>query len=108
MAIVAAERFNLAGESSNRGQLTLNLENVSYGQLQAVSAVTAESVGSDLERSDGGNSGYVVTPPQIMDGKGVVKRFWSRLHVVPMHSGVKLSLSFTIFLGLFLGFSPPC
>eukprot|EP00258_Populus_trichocarpa_P035224 XP_024451243.1 SWI/SNF complex subunit SWI3C isoform X2 [Populus trichocarpa] len=86
MAIVAAERFNLAGESSNRGQLTVNLENVSYGQLQAVSAVTAESVGSDLERSDGGNSGYVVTPPQIMDGKGVVKRFWSRLHVVPMHS----------------------
>ncbi|KAB5568574.1 hypothetical protein DKX38_002367 [Salix brachista] len=86
MEIVAAERVNLTGESSNRGQLPVNLENVSYGQLQAVSAVTAESVGSDLERSDGGNSGYVVTPPQIMNGKGVVKRFWSRFHVVPMHS----------------------
>ncbi|KAJ6405349.1 hypothetical protein OIU84_013331 [Salix udensis] len=86
MEIVAAERVNLTGESSNTGQLSVNLENVSYGQLQAVSAVTAESVGSDLERSDGGNSAYVVTPPQIMNGKGVVKRFWSRFHVVPMHS----------------------
>ncbi|KAF9682647.1 hypothetical protein SADUNF_Sadunf05G0130600 [Salix dunnii] len=86
MAIVAAERASLAGESSHRGQLVVNLENVSYGQLQAVSAMTADSDGSDLERSDGGNTGYVVTPPQAMDGKGVVKRFWSRVHLVPMHS----------------------
>ncbi|KAI9395062.1 hypothetical protein POPTR_005G180800v4 [Populus trichocarpa] len=86
MAIVAAERACLAGENSNRGQLVVSLENVSYGQLQAVSAVIADCDGSDLERSDGGNTGYVVTPPQIMDGKGVVKRFWSRVHLVPMHS----------------------
>ncbi|KAJ6306956.1 hypothetical protein OIU78_022124 [Salix suchowensis] len=86
MAIVAAERASLAGESSHRGQLVVNLENVSYGQLQAVSAMTADCDGSDLERSDGGNTGYVVTPPQTMDGKGVVKRFWSRVHLVPMHS----------------------
>uniref|UniRef100_A0A2P2KQ06 SWI/SNF complex subunit SWI3C isoform X3 n=1 Tax=Rhizophora mucronata TaxID=61149 RepID=A0A2P2KQ06_RHIMU len=62
------------------------MENVSYGQLQAVSSVPAEAVGTDPERNDGGNSAYVVRPPQIMEGKGVVKRFGSRVHVVPMHS----------------------
>ncbi|RVW51133.1 SWI/SNF complex subunit SWI3C [Vitis vinifera] len=41
---------------------------------------------SDQERSDGG--GYVVAPPQIMEGRGVIKRFWNgRVHAVPMHSG---------------------
>ncbi|KAJ6352710.1 hypothetical protein OIU76_001856 [Salix suchowensis] len=85
MAIVAAERASLAGESSHRGQLVVNLENVSYGQLQAVSAMTADCDGSDLERSDGGNTGYVVTPPQTMDGKGV-EEVLGRVHLVPMHS----------------------
>ncbi|KAG8660499.1 SWI/SNF complex subunit SWI3C isoform X2 [Manihot esculenta] len=86
-AMVALERANLIGESSGsgRGQAP-NLENVSYGQLQALSAVPAEGLGSDQERNDGGNSAYVVTPPPIMEGKGVVKRFGSRVHVVPMHS----------------------
>ncbi|XP_050208575.1 SWI/SNF complex subunit SWI3C [Mercurialis annua] len=87
-AIAALERANSSGDtcssSSNRGQVP-NLENVSYGQLQALSAVPAEGfTGAD----DGGNSAaaYVVTPPVIMEGKGVVKRFGSRIHVVPMHS----------------------
>ncbi|XP_012078282.1 SWI/SNF complex subunit SWI3C isoform X2 [Jatropha curcas] len=85
-AIAAIERANLSGESSsNRGQVP-NLENVSYGQLQAVSAVPAEGFGSDQERNDGGNPAYVVTPPPIMEGTGVVKRFGGRVHVVPMHS----------------------
>ncbi|XP_021658852.2 SWI/SNF complex subunit SWI3C isoform X2 [Hevea brasiliensis] len=86
-AVVTLERANLIGESSgsSRGPVP-NLENVSYGQLQAVSAVPAEGLGSDQERNDGGNSAYVVTPPPIMEGKGVVKRFGNRVHVVPMHS----------------------
>ncbi|MBA0765086.1 hypothetical protein Gotri_014344 [Gossypium trilobum] len=29
---------------------------------------------------------YVITPPPIMEGRGVVKRFGSRVHVLPMHS----------------------
>ncbi|XP_021667317.2 SWI/SNF complex subunit SWI3C isoform X2 [Hevea brasiliensis] len=86
-AIVALERANLIGANNDscRGQVP-NFENVSYGQLQAVSTVPAEGFGSDQERNDGGNSAYVVTPPPNMEGKGVVKRFGTRVHVVPMHS----------------------
>ncbi|KAF2296699.1 hypothetical protein GH714_001326 [Hevea brasiliensis] len=86
-AIVALEWANLIGANNGscRGQVP-NFENVSYGQLQAVSTVPAEGFGSDQERNDGGNSAYVVTPPPNMEGKGVVKRFGTRVHVVPMHS----------------------
>ncbi|CAI0393196.1 unnamed protein product [Linum tenue] len=91
LAIVAAERANLRGEAgsgggSGRGLLP-NLENLSCGQMAALSAVPAESVGGgDQERSDGGNAAFVVTPPQIMEGKGVMKRFGNRVLLVPMHS----------------------
>ncbi|PON47374.1 Otx2 transcription factor [Parasponia andersonii] len=88
-AIVGLERANELGESKGQGQgssLTMFLENVSYGQLQALSAVPADSPGLDQDRSDGGNSAYVITPPPILEGRGVVKRFGSRCHVVPMHS----------------------
>lgn len=89
MAIVALERANELGESKAHGQgsSVMFLENVSHGQLQALSAVPADSPGLDQDRSDGGNSAYVVTPPPIMEGRGVVKRFGNRCHVVPMHSG---------------------
>ncbi|XP_038698544.1 SWI/SNF complex subunit SWI3C-like isoform X2 [Tripterygium wilfordii] len=94
MAVVAVERANLVGDSVIRGQVTMELENVSYGQLQAVSRVPAESGaaattgGNDQDRSDGGNltPPYVITPPPIFEGSGVTKRFQSRVHVVPMHS----------------------
>ncbi|XP_048226832.1 SWI/SNF complex subunit SWI3C [Ricinus communis] len=84
-AIVALERANSGGESSSsKGQVVPHLENMSYGQLQAVSAVPPEAFGCDQD--DGNSAGYVVTPPVILEGKGVVKRFGSRIHVVPMHS----------------------
>ncbi|KAF5735490.1 SWI/SNF complex subunit SWI3C isoform X3 [Tripterygium wilfordii] len=94
MAVVAAERANLVGDSVIRGQVAMELESVSYGQLQAVSRVPAESIaaattgGNDQERSDGGNltPPYVITPPPILECGGIAKRFESRVHVVPMHS----------------------
>ncbi|KAF5467936.1 hypothetical protein F2P56_012140 [Juglans regia] len=90
LAIVASERANQSGENG-KGQQQLQtplpvLENVSYGQLQALSAVPADSPVFDQDRTDGAGSAYVITPPQIMEGRGVVKRFGPRVHVVPMHS----------------------
>ncbi|XP_044511309.1 SWI/SNF complex subunit SWI3C-like isoform X2 [Mangifera indica] len=86
MNLVATERANLVGESSGRSSVMV-LENISYGQLQALSAVPADCAALDPERGDGGNlASCVITPPQIMEGKGVVKRFGNRVHVVPMHS----------------------
>lgn len=93
LAIVALERANhCGGDTKPQGQgqgqgIPLFLENLSYGQLQALSAVPADSLALDQDRSDGGNSAYVLTPPPIMEGRGVVKRFGSRVHVVPVHSG---------------------
>ncbi|KAI9200825.1 hypothetical protein LWI28_013806 [Acer negundo] len=86
--VVATERANLCGETSSTGgsRSSMMLENISYGQSQALSVVPADCAVLDPERSDGGNSAFVITPPQIMEGKGVVKRFGSRVHVVPMHS----------------------
>lgn len=86
-----AERANLfeaIGGAGGSFRTPVVLENISYGQLQALSAVPADCPSLDPERSDSGNSAScVITPPQIMEGKGVVKRFGSRIHVVPMHSG---------------------
>ena len=88
LAIVGTERAIQFGDTRNQ-QSPMFLENISHGQLQALSAVPADSPSlatSDQERSDGG--GYVVAPPQIMEGRGVIKRFWNgRVHAVPMHSG---------------------
>lgn len=87
LAIVGTERAIQFGDTRNQ-QSPMFLENISHGQLQALSAVPADSPSlatSDQERSDGG--GYVVAPPQIMEGRGVIKRFWNgRVHAVPMHS----------------------
>ncbi|XP_013586277.1 PREDICTED: SWI/SNF complex subunit SWI3C [Brassica oleracea var. oleracea] len=84
-AVVAAERAGLIGESRGQGSLP-SLENISYGQLQALSTVPADSVSLDTERSDGASSAYVISPPLIMEGEGVVKRFGDKVHVLPMHS----------------------
>lgn len=93
-AIVAMERANQYGESKGLPGNPLILENVSYGQLQALSALPADSPALlDQERAEAGNAAYVITPPPIMEGRGVVKRFGSRVHVVPMHSGLILSSS---------------
>lgn len=87
LAVVAMERTNQYGESKGMSGNSLILENVSYGQLQALSAMPADSPALlDQERAEAGNAAYVITPPPIMEGRGVVKRFGSRVHVVPMHS----------------------
>ncbi|KAM7518833.1 hypothetical protein LguiB_017795 [Lonicera macranthoides] len=71
MAIVDAERASQCGESRGNGVV---LENISYGQVRALSV-------------DGCSEGFVITPPDIVEGRGVVKRFGSdRVLVVPMHS----------------------
>ncbi|XP_056856903.1 SWI/SNF complex subunit SWI3C-like, partial [Raphanus sativus] len=59
--------------------------------LQALSTVPADSLlGFDTERSecDGAATAasYVISPPSIMEGEGVVKRFGDKVHVLPMHS----------------------
>ncbi|GAV85910.1 Myb_DNA-binding domain-containing protein/SWIRM domain-containing protein [Cephalotus follicularis] len=85
LVLAAAEMANSSGDASgSKGQLQscFDLENVSFGQLQALSAVPAETVGSDPDAS----VPYVIAPPHIMEGRGVVKRFGIRVHVVPMHS----------------------
>ncbi|KAG5544139.1 hypothetical protein RHGRI_016774 [Rhododendron griersonianum] len=94
LGIVALER---AIQCGGEGKGLLNhgavLENISHGQLQALSAVPADSpallAAGDQERGEGSSSSaaaYVITPPPIMEGRGVVKRFGcNRVHVVPMH-----------------------
>jgi SWI/SNF related-matrix-associated actin-dependent regulator of chromatin subfamily C len=61
VAIMAAERVNQSGESGKRVQqlnaALLALENMSYGQLQALSAVPADALVFDLDRTDGVGSG---------------------------------------------------
>lgn len=97
LALVAADRA-VAGDglrslATPRG--TIVLENISHGQLQALSAIPADSSAllhpdqdrSDVGSSSGSASSYVCSPPPIMEGKGVVKDFRNqRLLVVPMHS----------------------
>ncbi|XP_065021449.1 SWI/SNF complex subunit SWI3C homolog isoform X2 [Musa acuminata AAA Group] len=83
LALVAAERSNFAA----RPWVPPLLENISYGQLQALSAVLPDNPSllqpSDLEKP----SAYVCTPPPLMEGKGMVKRFGKeQLLLVPMHS----------------------
>lgn len=91
LAIVVAERAGLSGES--RTPTGIVLENVSYGQLQALSAVPADSPA--LVDGDGPTS-FVAQPPQLMEGRGVVKQYGSRVHVVPMHSGSLSPLSLLV------------
>lgn len=105
LGIVALER---AVQCGGEGKGLLNhgavLENISHGQLQALSAVPADSpallAAGDQERGEGSSSAsaaYVITQPPIMDGRGVVKRFGSNgVHVVPMHAGLSLSHSHSL------------
>ncbi|XP_055832729.1 SWI/SNF complex subunit SWI3C [Solanum dulcamara] len=86
--IVATEKAGLSGESRQNGVV---LENISYGQLQALSAVPADSHSLLTEERGGEGSGsgsYVISPPQILPGRGVIKHYGSagRIHVVPMHA----------------------
>ncbi|KAK6131534.1 hypothetical protein DH2020_034741 [Rehmannia glutinosa] len=92
--IVEAERAARNGEIGGQGQVEVAvLENISYGQLQALSAVPRDSpalLGAPTEETEsGGGSGpHVIMPPRIIAGNGVPKRLGSagRVHVVPVHS----------------------
>ncbi|KAK6131533.1 hypothetical protein DH2020_034740 [Rehmannia glutinosa] len=94
LGIVEAERAARNGESGGQGQVGVaRLENISYGQLQALSAVPRDSLallGAPTEETEsGGGSGpHVIMPPRIIAGNGVSKRLGSagRVHVVPLHS----------------------
>ncbi|KAI3464540.1 hypothetical protein Pfo_021203 [Paulownia fortunei] len=92
--IVEAERVARNGESGGQGQVGVAvLENISYGQLQTLSALPRDSpalLGAPTEESTSGGGGgsYVIMPPRIIAGSGVTKRLGSagRVHVVPVHS----------------------
>ncbi|KAK7320982.1 hypothetical protein VNO77_30996 [Canavalia gladiata] len=77
-AIVALESLVCRGQLQ---QNALVLENVSHGQLQTLSTLQAGS-----PALDGGSTRFVIAPPPILKGSGVVKRFGDRTLVVPMHS----------------------
>lgn len=97
LAIVALEQAIQNGDAAKTTN-PISLENISYGQLQALSAVPVDSPALALTMAtgdqDGGDGGataaaYVITPPQIMEGRGVVKRFANnRVLLLPMHAGI--------------------
>lgn len=103
-AIVALERAMELGLGDSKGQLQNPpfLENVSHGQLQALSTVPSDSLALDQDRAD---SSYVITPPPILEGRGVVKRFGSRVLVLPMHSGSHSLSPFTLAQSFVFRFS---
>lgn len=77
IGVVASERYG-----TNRTGLMI--ENVSHGQLQALSSVSCDN--SSLN-SNSENSVYVCIPPALMEGRGVEKRFGDgKIHLIPMHS----------------------
>ncbi|XP_077249771.1 SWITCH/sucrose nonfermenting 3C [Tasmannia lanceolata] len=87
LSIVAAER-----NQNPNWKNPFFLENISHGQLQVLSSIPSDSPSlaqQDLNNLDSSSSSfsYVCTPPSIMEGKGVVKRFGNqRVLVVPMHA----------------------
>lgn len=94
--VVEFERAARYGDSRGQGQSAAVpvLENISYGQLQALSLVPRDNpalvgVHSEETASGSGAGSYVITPPRIVAGAGVTKRLGSagRVHVVPVHSG---------------------
>lgn len=93
--VVESERAARYGDSRGQGQSVVPvLENISYGQLQALSLVPRDNpalvgVPSEETASGSGAGSYVITPPRIVAGSGVTKRLGSagRVHVVPVHSG---------------------
>ncbi|XP_058097465.1 SWI/SNF complex subunit SWI3C homolog isoform X2 [Magnolia sinica] len=91
LALAAADRAVADGRSRTPPpHNAFFLENISHGQIQAISLVPSGSPAlapADHDRPDGPAPSYVCTPPAIMEGKGVVKHFGSQCqHVVPMHS----------------------
>ncbi|KAL5982772.1 hypothetical protein ACLOJK_016848 [Asimina triloba] len=91
LALASADRsVSDGGSSGTPPRNAFSLENISHGQIQALSVLPAGSPALaqlDNDRSDGPAPAYVCTPPPIVEGKGVVKRFGSQCQLVlPMHS----------------------
>ncbi|KAL2519992.1 SWI/SNF complex subunit SWI3C [Forsythia ovata] len=81
LRIVEVERLEQNGVSRGQGQSgAVVLENISHGQLQGAS--------EEETASRSGGASYAITPPPIIAGRGVTKRFGSagRVHVVPVHA----------------------
>ncbi|XP_062204066.1 SWI/SNF complex subunit SWI3C homolog isoform X2 [Phragmites australis] len=85
LAVVAAERA-AAGASGAPSTPAPSpaLENISHGQLQVRSAMLPDhpSLSDDPDKP----STYVCTPHPLMEGRGVPKQFYGKLHIVPRHS----------------------
>ncbi|PKA57340.1 SWI/SNF complex subunit SWI3C [Apostasia shenzhenica] len=88
VSIVAAERQQFSGSAAiggGVGSLPF-LENISHGQLQSLSSVLSDHPSlqpPDVDRP----SAYVCTPPILMEGKGIMRRFGNdQTLFVPMHS----------------------
>ncbi|KAL3634778.1 hypothetical protein CASFOL_021832 [Castilleja foliolosa] len=87
LQIVESERAAQYVDSRSQGQGgAAVLENISHGQLQALSVVPRDSSALLGEETAGGS--YVIEPSRITPGRGVTKRLGSagRVHVVPVHS----------------------
>ncbi|KAI7985690.1 SWI/SNF complex subunit SWI3C [Camellia lanceoleosa] len=86
LVIVALEKAIQCEEGKNL-QNDVVLENESHGQLQALSAMPVDSPASTDDQGSSSTAAYVITPPPVMEGRGVVKRFGANgVHVVPMHA----------------------
>ncbi|CAL4911345.1 unnamed protein product [Urochloa decumbens] len=85
LAIIDAERAAAGADGAPAALASVPvLENISHGQLQVISAMLPDhpSLSYDPDRP----STYVCTPPPLMEGCGVHKQFYGKLHIVPMHS----------------------
>ncbi|CAD6268210.1 unnamed protein product [Miscanthus lutarioriparius] len=85
LAVIAAERAAASSDGAPATPAPVPvLENISNGQLQVVSAMLPDhpSLSYDPDKP----STYVCTPPPLMEGCGVHKQFYGKLHIVPRHS----------------------
>ena len=53
-----------------------------------LSAVPADSSAFGSSSLGDQDSPVVITPPPIMEGRGLVKKFWNRPHLLPFHAGL--------------------
>ncbi|KAJ3671645.1 hypothetical protein LUZ60_007724 [Juncus effusus] len=82
LSVMAAERRSLGSGWSGSGGSGVFMENVSHGQLQSTSAVVPENLVEGEKPPL-----FVCTPPQLMEGKGVMRKFeGGRAVTVPSHS----------------------
>ncbi|KAK1310652.1 SWI/SNF complex subunit SWI3C [Acorus calamus] len=91
LSLVAADRSSAAASGVGDGRRHCSFENVSHGQLQALSAVLPDNPSLWCQALADHDSAplpaYVCTPPPLIDGKGVARRFINgRPHVLPVHS----------------------